>query len=92
MTKQDFALKYESGEFDNEETPKRVQKELDDRSRALFGIPYKKTPQNICTCGHNKGSHTKISKKKRGKCNRFISFSVLKCPCKKFQPRKEKKK
>ena len=44
MTKQDFALKYESGEFDNEETPKRVQKELDNRSRALFGM---KTPKNI---------------------------------------------
>src|SRR3990167_8001868 len=44
MTKQDFALKYESGEFDNEETPQRVQKELDNRSRALFGM---KTPKNI---------------------------------------------
>ena len=44
MTKQDFALKYESGEFDNEETPQRVQKELDNRSRALFGM---KTPKKI---------------------------------------------
>ena len=44
MSKKDFALKYESGEFDNEETPQRVQKELDNRSRALFGM---KTPATL---------------------------------------------
>ena len=48
--------------------------------------------QEICECGHQRGQHEVIGiykrdgKKRRGRCNCFISYSEEGCPCKKFKP------